>query len=631
MDNTPIIEVENVWKRYGLPPFFPWKGVNVDESDYALRGVSFTVPRGGSLGVLGRNGSGKSTLLKMLAGVTPADKGTITIRGSIFSMIELTAGMSMELTGKENIQILGIVMGLSNKEIEDISPLVEDFSELGDWLSKPVWQYSSGMLSRLAFGIAVYMKADILLVDEVLSTGDILFQKKCQLRIQQLLSGGTTLVFVSHSPYQVERLCDQAILLEAGSIVASGVSHSVMQEYLDRTVGRAARVAQKNNCSSNSMCLPPEHRPGTGDFRFTGGRLESDSHLSDNHVNTGETVRFVLEYEAKCDIENYNFNITITNSQGSVVALLGILPEEKIALIPAGGGEISCSIEGFPLVGEFFASPVMKTTYLLDRAENLFWFSAFVKEKEMLRSNGVGDVYMKPVWNFFAKKKKTCLTQNFDVAGLDDQEVKVFHYRDQNGDFHYEMYKEIQIAANLRKLDLTSVDSKDIAMLSSWLKNNVFPLNTGICHGTRNGKEQALFREYTGADVIGTDISPTAEQFPHTIQHDFHEIKPEWLNHFDFLFSNAYDHSYNLEYCIRQWLSSIRPGGVCILEHTRGHTMPKETDPIGVSRDALCQLVTHWGAGEFRILTILNGVDKTDGSDADFVSESQCFIVVQKQ
>jgi ABC-type multidrug transport system ATPase subunit len=141
----------------------------------------------------------------MLAGVTPADKGTITIRGSIFSMIELTAGMSMELSGKENIRILGIVMGLSNQEIEDISPLVEDFSELGDWLRKPVWQYSSGMLGRLAFGIAVYMKADILLVDEVLSTGDILFQKKCQLRIQQLLSGGTTLIFVSHSPYQVER------------------------------------------------------------------------------------------------------------------------------------------------------------------------------------------------------------------------------------------------------------------------------------------------------------------------------------------------------------------------------------------------------------------------------------------
>ncbi len=195
MSDDIIIDVKNVWKRYGLPPLLPWKRHALREEDCALTDISFQVRRGGSLGILGRNGAGKSTLLKLLAGVTPPDKGSIDIRGSIFPMIELNAGISMELSGRENIQLLATIMGFNDKAIRRLEPEVVDFSELEGWIDKPVWQYSSGMLARLAFGIAVHARADILLVDEVLSTGDIMFQKKCQEKVQQILQAQPSCLF----------------------------------------------------------------------------------------------------------------------------------------------------------------------------------------------------------------------------------------------------------------------------------------------------------------------------------------------------------------------------------------------------------------------------------------------------
>jgi len=223
------------------------------------------------------------------------------------------------------------------------------------------------------------------------------------------------------------------------------------------------------------------------------------------------------------------------------------------------------------------------------------------------------------------------LKQEFDVSGIDAQEIAVFQYRDSAGNFDDNKYKKAQIAANLRKLERSSIDSKDIEMLSTWLLEYVKPLKEGLCHGTRNGKEQMLFREFTGAEVLGTDISPTAEQFPYTLQHDFHDVKPQWINHFDFLFSNAYDHSYNLEHCIRQWMSSVRPGGVCILEHNSAHLHAKESDPIGITQKALCQLVNRWGGSDlFSVRTILPAVDKSAGKESSFKYQDQVFIIVDK-
>ena len=473
------------------------------------------------------------------------------------------------------------------------------------------------------------VKADILLVDEVLSTGDIMFQKKCQLKVQEMLAGGTTLVFISHSPYQVERLCEKAILLEHGNLAMEDSSPVVMREYMNRTVGRAASSSDN---IKKAKCLPPSQRPGTGDIRLLDAKVESTSNLQDNQVKTGDDVKITLEYDAVTDVHNFNMNILISNPLGAPIALLGMLPHEKIACLPKGQGEIVCMIPNLPLVGDFFLSSTIKTTYLLDKAEYLASFTAIIEPEDNPRINGVGDVFMKPFWKFLTQKEqKSVMTQDFDTCGVNQQEIAVFQYRDAKGNFDYEKYREVQIDANIRKLNLSSIDSTDIKMLSEWLCEHVDPLKNGMCHGTRNGKEQMLFRKYTGAEVWGTDISPTAEQFPYTLQHDFHEVKQEWKEHFDFLFSNAYDHSYNLEYCIRQWMSSIRPGGVCILEHSNGHLNIKESDPIGVTRNALCQLIDQWGKGHFAVKSILPANDKKmTNTDADFTFEDQVYVIIAK-
>lgn len=227
-----IIDVKNVWKRYGLPPILPWKKRRFHESDFALKDITFQVRRGGSLGILGRNGAGKSTLLKLLAGVTPPDKGSIDIRGSIFPMIELNTGISMELTGRENIALLATIMGFNDREIRRLEPEVIDFSELEDWIDRPVWQYSSGMLARLGFSIAVHTHTDILLVDEVLSVGDVYFQRKAHKKMRELISSGITFIYVTQNAFEVERLCENGLVLSKGKSLFYGISAEAKNIYL---------------------------------------------------------------------------------------------------------------------------------------------------------------------------------------------------------------------------------------------------------------------------------------------------------------------------------------------------------------------------------------------------------------
>ena len=166
------IEVRDVWKRYGLPlrPWMRrhvdrWRGIEPQDQEaygpWALRDISFEVRKGESLGIVGKNGAGKSTLLKLIAGVSPATFGSLQVNGRLFPMIELTAGIHRDLTGRENIKLLGAIMGFNARQMDEKMPAVEDFAELGEWLDRPVWQYSSGMQARLGFSVAVNVDADI--------------------------------------------------------------------------------------------------------------------------------------------------------------------------------------------------------------------------------------------------------------------------------------------------------------------------------------------------------------------------------------------------------------------------------------------------------------------------------------
>ena len=198
---------------------------------FALQDVNLQVQAGESWGFVGRNGSGKSTLLKLITGILAPYQGTVTVTGTVAPLLELGAGFDLELTGRENIFMNGLILGMTKQQITDNFDDIVRFSELEKFLDVPVKNYSSGMKSRLGFAVATSARADILIADEVLSTGDRVFQQKCEARMQELLSGGTTLLFVSHSAAAVQRMCKKAMWLDRGHVRMTGTAEEVLAAY----------------------------------------------------------------------------------------------------------------------------------------------------------------------------------------------------------------------------------------------------------------------------------------------------------------------------------------------------------------------------------------------------------------
>ena len=197
----------------------------------AVKGISFEVREGEAWGIVGINGSGKSTLLKAISGIVKPYKGRIQINGKISPLIELGAGFDLELTARENIFLNGFVLGYNESFLKEKFDEIVDFAEVRDFLDVPLKNFSSGMAARLGFAIATTVKPDILICDEVLAVGDFKFQEKCEARMNELLSGGTTLLFVSHSIDQVRRMCQKAIWLDHGEMRMIGDADKVCEEY----------------------------------------------------------------------------------------------------------------------------------------------------------------------------------------------------------------------------------------------------------------------------------------------------------------------------------------------------------------------------------------------------------------
>lgn len=237
----PIIKVENVSmcfnlsteKHESLKEYFLAlvKGKLHYDEFYALKNVSLDIMPGDFYGLVGLNGSGKSTLLKTIAGVYKPTTGKVTVKGAIAPLIELGAGFDMDLTARENIYLNGTVLGYSPKYIDEKFDEIVEFSELQNFLDVPLKNYSSGMVARIAFAIATATKPDILIADEILSVGDYRFQEKCENRMKELMSGGTTVILVSHSIEQVRRMCNKVTWLEKGNVIMTGPTEEVCRAY----------------------------------------------------------------------------------------------------------------------------------------------------------------------------------------------------------------------------------------------------------------------------------------------------------------------------------------------------------------------------------------------------------------
>lgn len=201
------------------------------EEFWALKNVSFEVERGEVVGIIGHNGAGKSTLLKVISGILKPTGGALEVHGNVVPMLELGSGFDHDLTGRENIFLNGSILGYSEKYLKEKYEQIVEFSELGKFIDVPIRNYSSGMLMRLAFSIATVVQPEILIVDEILAVGDAAFQEKSKARMLELMSGGTTVLFVSHSLEQIREMCDRVIWLEHGQIKAIGATNDICDAY----------------------------------------------------------------------------------------------------------------------------------------------------------------------------------------------------------------------------------------------------------------------------------------------------------------------------------------------------------------------------------------------------------------
>lgn len=238
----PIISFKNVSKEYILYKneqerfkalFKKPKNPKINK---ALKNVSFDIYPGESIGIIGDNGAGKSTILKMITGVAHPSEGEVTVTGKVAALLELTAGFSMEMTGRENIYLKGYILGLNDAYIRTIEEKIIDFAQLGDYIDQPVRTYSSGMRLRLGFAININIEPDILVVDEALSVGDATFKKKCKDKIGEIIKSGVTVLYVSHNQAGVKELCNRAIFLKKGALLYDGDVNEAYKVYEDSKV-----------------------------------------------------------------------------------------------------------------------------------------------------------------------------------------------------------------------------------------------------------------------------------------------------------------------------------------------------------------------------------------------------------
>jgi lipopolysaccharide transport system ATP-binding protein len=309
---------------------------------WALRDVSFTVQEGEVVGIIGRNGAGKSTLLKVLSKITHPTSGRVRARGRVAALLEVGAGFHEELTGRENIFLNGSVMGMKKKEVDAKLEAIVEFSGLARFLDTPIKRYSSGMRSRLGFAVAAHLDPDVLIVDEVLAVGDAAFQKKCVRAMQDLRSGGRTVLFVSHNMAAVENLCSRGIWISDGSVRLDGPTHAVIEAYMATFASAGA--------GANEFAAV-EGRRGSGEIRYTRVEYLSEHGELQPVIRAGKRIVFRLHYRANETIERATFAFNISTELGTLVTEFSTwLHGLDLPQIPAGTGYVDLEVDALNLL-----------------------------------------------------------------------------------------------------------------------------------------------------------------------------------------------------------------------------------------------------------------------------------------
>jgi len=398
MNAIEVVNATKIYRRFGHKRQFATlksallggsliRDLNPDETFSAIRDVSFTVPAGRTFGVIGRNGSGKSTMLKLVAGITKPTSGSVRVNGRISALIELGAGFHPEISGRENVFINGIMLGLSKREVAKRFDEIVEFAEMKDFIDAPVKTYSSGMYMRLGFAVAIHVDPDVLLVDEVLAVGDEGFTHKCLDKFAEFKRRGKTILLVTHALSMVERFCDEALWLDAGAKKGLGDPKRIIDAYITAVERSEEALLAAGDARAQELTVPispdepasallPDHPVESGSapanmFLAAEGRWGSreveitDVMLSTSdgeraHVfHSGDRLDITIRLHAPLPIEDFVVGLGLFNAEGVCCYGTNTNVEDYKSELLHGDGEVTITIDNLDLV---------EGTYKLDAA-----------------------------------------------------------------------------------------------------------------------------------------------------------------------------------------------------------------------------------------------------------------------
>ncbi|MCD7746065.1 MAG: ABC transporter ATP-binding protein [Lachnospiraceae bacterium] len=366
MSNAVEIEhLSKVYKLYAKPAdrvketFHVGKKENYYQEFYALNDMTVEIPKGTTLGIVGRNGSGKSTLLKILTGVLQPTSGSMRVNGTVSALLELGAGFNMEFTGRKNIYLNATILRIPKEEMDKRVDDILKFADIGDFIDQPVKTYSSGMFVRLAFAVAINVDPDILIVDEALAVGDTRFQLKCMDKFLEFQKAGKTILFVSHDVNSIKRFCERTIWINQGKLIMDGDTDSVTDQYTDFLKSELSIEEFMSNVAAKQQQQEEEHAKLTEEMldhvdlaEVVDVRMYDSDGKEISDIEHGETVRLVIHYlVSDTSVEKPVLGVAIRSIDNKYICGINTLLDKKKIPWEKGMNTFELVYDGFNLIG----------------------------------------------------------------------------------------------------------------------------------------------------------------------------------------------------------------------------------------------------------------------------------------